>query len=69
VRIRIDRRHCIASGHCVLNAPELFAQDEDGLVVLRDANPPPALHAAAKAAEAACPAAVITVDEDEAEAS
>jgi ferredoxin len=64
LKVAIDRRRCISSGYCVLEAPAVFAQDEEGLVVLLDANHPPAQHAAAKTAELACPAAVITVSED-----
>jgi ferredoxin len=64
VKVAVDRRRCISSGYCVMEAPAVFTQDEEGLVVLLDANPPPAQHAAARTAEIACPAAVITVSED-----
>ena len=30
-RIEVDREACIGSGLCAWNAPEVFAQDEDGL--------------------------------------
>ena len=61
MKVKIDARRCLSSGYCVMEAPAIFAQDEEGLVVLLDPNPPPSQHAAAKAAERACPAAVITV--------
>ena len=64
MKVAIDRRRCLSSGYCVMEAPAVFTRDEEGLVVLLDANPPPAQHAAVKAAELACPAAVITVSED-----
>ena len=36
VAFTVDRDRCIGAGNCVLNAPELFDQDDDGLVVLLD---------------------------------
>jgi ferredoxin len=64
MRITIDESRCIAAGQCVLNAPELFDQrDEDGIVVLLDANPPEAEQPAARLAAQLCPAQVITTDD------
>jgi ferredoxin len=64
MRITIDETRCIAAGQCVLNAPELFDQrDEDGIVVLLDANPPQAEQPAARLAAQLCPAQVITTDD------
>ncbi len=63
MKVAIDRRRCISSGYCVMEAPAIFTQDEEGLVVLLDADPPAAQHAAARTAELACPAAVITVSD------
>jgi ferredoxin len=64
LKVAIDRRRCLSSGYCVMDAPAVFTQDEEGLVVLLDANPPPDQRAAARTAELACPAAVITVSEE-----
>lgn len=36
VRIEADREVCVGAGLCVLAAPEVFDQDDDGLVVVRD---------------------------------
>jgi ferredoxin len=69
VKVRIDARRCISSGYCVMEAPAVFAQDEEGLVVLLDPSPPPSQHGAARAAEIACPAAVITVDDEGSDAA
>jgi ferredoxin len=40
-KVRIVERKCIGAGQCVLSAPAVFDQDDDGIVVLRDATPPP----------------------------
>ena len=69
MKVAIDRRRCLSSGYCVMEAPAVFTQDEEGLVVLLDANPPPDQHAAVGIAELACPAAVITVTEDGSDAA
>src|ERR1700757_255840 len=38
VKITVDRDKCIASGQCVLIAPENFDQDDDGIVVVIQPN-------------------------------
>jgi ferredoxin len=62
VKVEFDPDKCIASGACVLAAPELFDQDDDGIVVLKQ-QPTAELEAGARAAVRACPAAVIWVAE------
>jgi ferredoxin len=59
MRIVIDADKCIASGSCVMEAPEVFSQDEDGIVVVLQERPPVELHEQTLAAIRACPAAVI----------
>lgn len=61
MRIAVDHDKCIASGACVLAAPELFDQDEDGIVVVRQEFPPPQSQEEAREAVRACPAAVIRI--------
>lgn len=51
----------MASGACVLHAPGVFDQNEDGIVVVIIEEPPEELHEQALAAAAACPANVITI--------
>ncbi|MFI0785904.1 ferredoxin [Streptomyces lydicus] len=66
MQIRIDRTRCRGAGQCVLSAPGLFDQsEEDGLVVVLEATPPPELRDAARRAAALCPNAVIRVVESE----
>jgi ferredoxin len=61
VKITVERDRCIGAGQCVLNAPELFDQDDEGTVVVLDEQPSPEQEPAAHAAEHACPARVITL--------
>jgi ferredoxin len=61
-RVIADRDKCIASGACVLACPDVFEQDEDGIVVVLNELPPPRLRDAADAALRACPAAVIEIE-------
>ena len=64
MRIRTSPARCIASGACRLAAPKVFGQDEDGVVTVLDARPPPDQQGAAREAAIGCPAAVITIEED-----
>ncbi|MFB6889045.1 ferredoxin [Kitasatospora sp. NPDC056327] len=57
-----DRTRCIGAGMCALIAPEVFDQDEDeGLVVLLDADPPREAHPAVRLAVGTCPAGALAV--------
>jgi ferredoxin len=63
LKVRVDEAKCIGAGQCVLTAPEIFDQRDDGIVILLDPEPPPALHAAARKAAKLCPALAITIEE------
>ena len=63
MKVLVHTDHCIASVACVLECPEVFQQDETGLVVLLQESPETRLHEAVRRAAAACPAAVIEVVE------
>jgi ferredoxin len=63
MRVTVDQDACISSGQCVLAVPAVFDQDDDGVVVLLDGDPPAELYDAVLEAEAACPALAITVIE------
>lgn len=39
MRIRVEKDKCCGAGHCVLQAPSVFDQDDDGVVVLLRDNP------------------------------
>jgi len=62
-KVHVDEDLCIGAGQCVLAAPQIFDQDDRGLVILLDATPPPALHEAARKAAKLCPARAITIEE------
>jgi ferredoxin len=65
MRIKVHLQRCISSGNCVLAAPRLFTQDEEGLVVAQMPNPQPGDHEAARKAAAACPVAAIELEQDQ----
>jgi ferredoxin len=63
MKVVVHTDHCIASGACVLECPQVFQQDETGLVIVVNEEPPAELHGAVRSAMAACPAAVIEIVE------
>jgi ferredoxin len=66
VRISVEADKCVASGHCVLAAPEVFDQNEDdGVVIVLNDEPSPDQHDAVREAAILCPAAVIRLIEAE----
>lgn len=65
LRVEINEGRCVGSGQCAMNAPEVFAQDDDeGLVMVLDATPPDALHDAVREAELVCPTGAILIIEE-----
>lgn len=63
MKITVDEAKCCGAGTCVLVAPEVFDQrDEDGIVVLLDAEPGEQHHVAVREAAGVCPAAAITLN-------
>ncbi|GAA2279795.1 MULTISPECIES: ferredoxin [Kitasatospora] len=62
MNITVDENRCVGAGQCVLAAAEVFDQrEEDGIVVLLDADPPQELAARVREAAARCPAMAIEV--------
>jgi ferredoxin len=61
MRVEIDADKCIGSGACVIACPEVFSQDEGGVVILLDPSPPAEVHEQVHEAVRACPAEVISV--------
>lgn len=63
MKVRLERERCIASGGCVFASPEVFDQDDDGIVYLIHPDPPEELRESVLAAIDACPAAVISLED------
>ncbi|WP_163506817.1 ferredoxin [Fodinicola acaciae] len=64
MKIVVDRDKCIGSGQCVMTDPAVFDQDEDdGLVILLQPEPPADHQAAARDAAMICPSQAITIQE------
>ncbi|MCS0604633.1 ferredoxin [Streptomyces sp. LP11] len=59
MRVEVDQPRCVASGQCVLAAPEVFDQDDDGIVEMLADHPEPDQHDGVREAVAICPAAAI----------
>ncbi|MEU1824694.1 MULTISPECIES: ferredoxin [Streptomyces] len=64
MRITADNERCIGAGQCVLTAPDVFDQDDDGLVTVLAPEPGAELTDAVWRAGDLCPARAITVHED-----
>ncbi|MEU7856626.1 ferredoxin [Nonomuraea sp. NPDC049141] len=64
MKITVDEEKCCGAGQCVLIAPEVFDQrEDDGIVILLDAEPGADQHAAVRETAAVCPAGAIFLDE------
>jgi ferredoxin len=64
VKVTVDRDACVSSGMCVMNAPEVFDQDDvEAVVVLLVEEPGAELAEDTRKAAAACPALAIHLEE------
>ena len=63
LKVRVDVEKCIGAGHCVLRAPRVFDQRDDGIVILLDDSPVPELREAVHKAADLCPSQAITIEE------
>ena len=62
MKVIIDQEKCVASGQCVLSAPDVFDQrEQDGIVILLDETPPEDNAGEVNEAAAICPARAILV--------
>lgn len=62
MKITVKEDACVGSGQCALVAGSLFDQDDNGIVVLLNADPEPSEEAAAQKAASLCPARAIIVN-------
>jgi ferredoxin len=61
MRVIVHQGRYVAAGQCVLAAGAVFDQrEDDGIVFLLDAGPPPELHGDVLRAAALCPARAIS---------
>ncbi|MCX4703547.1 ferredoxin [Streptomyces sp. NBC_01373] len=64
MRVELDEPKCVASGQCVMAAPEVFDQrDEDGIAFLLEEKPTADSLDDVREAVAICPAAAIRLVE------
>ena len=61
MNLTIDVAKCCGSGQCVMAAPDVFDQDDDGVAFLLDETPPAAERGNVEEAIASCPTGAITV--------
>ncbi len=65
LRVKVNHGLCVGAGLCVLSTNEVFDQgEEDGLVVLLQAQPPEELRKKVLSAARTCPSLAIKVEED-----
>ena len=64
MKVTVDQDKCVASGQCVVAAPQVFDQrEEDGIVVLLNDHPPAGLAADVEHAARLCPALAIHIEQ------
>lgn len=64
MRVELDVPKCVASGQCVMAAPDVFDQrDDDGVAILLEEHPGEELLDEVREAVAICPAAAIRLVE------
>ncbi|WP_216895320.1 ferredoxin [Nocardia alni] len=63
MRVTADRNVCIGAGLCALTAPDVFDQDDDGLVAVLNPDPGVDVQGAAREAANICPSGAVKVTE------
>lgn len=62
MRVSATKETCAVSSLCVYRAPEVFDQDEDGMVEVLDPEPPAELHDDVRIAARGCPTRSIYIE-------
>ena len=63
MRVTADRNVCVGAGMCALTAPEVFDQDDDGIVTVLRPTPEDGEEAAAREAGHLCPSGAVQITE------
>jgi ferredoxin len=63
MRVTIEAAKCVASGQCVMLAPDVFDQDDNGIVTLLLDEPPEDERENVREAALVCPARLIHLAE------
>lgn len=63
MRIEADAEVCIGAGQCVMTAPELFDQSDDGVVIVLEPEPGPEFATQAREAVGLCPSGALRLRE------
>ena len=64
MKVLVDQDKCVASGQCVVAAPDVFDQrDDDGIVVVRDEEPPAEQEDVVRQAVLTCPSGALSIVE------
>ncbi len=62
MQVKVHTHKCIGAGACVHAAPQVFDQDDQGIVIVLHKHPAPELIDSVREAIEACPAAVIALE-------
>jgi ferredoxin len=62
MRVVVNFDICESNALCVAEAPEVFEVNDDDILVVLDADPPPALRAKVEAAVHMCPKQAISLE-------
>lgn len=65
MRVKANSETCTVSSLCVYKAPNVFDQDDEGHVVLLDADPPTDQYDAVRNAVRSCPTRSLSIDDNE----
>ena len=64
MRVRADTELCIQAGNCVMVAPDVFDQDDDGIVVVLTEDVDDSARERAREAVTLCPSQALSLVED-----
>ena len=64
MRIKADKDVCVGSGQCVLTEPDVFDQDDDGIVTLLTDHPEGPAAGKAREAVSICPSQALSLTEE-----